>query len=486
MISLQKICKDIFPSLSEELGTIRVTGIASDSRVVKPGYLFIAVQGYNTDGHLYIKDALRRGAVAVIAEKDVSDCAVPVLHVDDSRRAAAAVAHRFYGEVSGELLLIGITGTNGKTTVSLLMESILKSGGYETGVIGTIKYRWAGKERIADRTTPDSIILNKMLREMRDDGVNSVVMEVSSHALVLERVAYLTFKGGLFTNLSRDHLDFHDSFTQYCKSKALLFRQIDSDGVCVINGDDPSSHCMIENASARVITYGIDSKDLDYKIERISGDYRQNTFRLISKDRNVLIKTDLPGAFNVVNCGSAAVMGLELGIDEEAVKAGIEDVHSVPGRMERIDSGRGFNIIVDYAHTPSAVENLLRSVREFTENRLIVVFGCGGDRDRGKRSEMGRIASSLADIVIVTSDNPRGEDPESIIDDIMGGVGNKKGVERIVDRRDAIIRGVELSGQGDVLVIAGKGHETYQQIGNEKIPFDDRLVVRQILEREWE
>ena len=460
---------------------IRVTGITSDSRDVKQGYLFVAIPGYEKDGHNFIEESISKGARVVVVERDVGEKSAPILRVNDTRRVLALLAHRFYGNPSKELLLVGITGTNGKTTVSFLLESILTTGGMETGLMGTMVYRWKDSEETAERTTPGAVDLHRLLRRMRDDGVEVVVMEVSSHALALDRVLGMTFRVAVFTNLSRDHLDFHSSFRDYAETKAKLFGMLSSDGVGIINGDDPAGRQMVREAKGRTVTFGEKARHLDYRVEGVKEGEGETRFSLVGERRRVTLSTPLLGKFNAMNAAAAGIAGLELGVDEDAVREGLRKVRSVPGRMEGFDSRQGFRVVVDYAHTPDALRCVLVAAREFTEKRLIVVFGCGGERDRGKRPEMGRIAASLADVVFITSDNPRREDPAVILQDILEGIDSAGKVETVVDREEAIHRALDRAREGDVVVIAGKGHETYQEIGSERISFNDRAVAEAYL-----
>lgn len=481
MISLNELCLQIVPLPEEVVGDFPITGIVSDSRLVEKGNLFVAVPGFETDGHDFIEEAIERGAGVVVVEKEVGLKRVPVIRVEDCRKVMALLAHRFYGEPSKELLLVGITGTNGKTTVSYLLESILDCAGLESGLLGTMTYRWKGHEELAERTTPESVDIHCFLRKMKDDGIQAVVMEVSSHALALHRVWGMMFRVAVFTNLSREHLDFHPSIHEYGETKAKLFEMLSFGGVGVINGDDGASRLMQRSAKERTVTFGEKNRRLDYRIDGVELQGGKTMFSLVGKDRRISLSTWLWGKFNVMNVTAAAVVGLELGLDENTIQEGVRRIRRVRGRMEGLRSSRGFRIVIDYAHTPDALENILVATREFTKNRLIVVFGCGGDRDRGKRPEMGKIGANLADVVFITSDNPRREDPEAILKDILGGIKLNRGVETIVDRKEAIHKALDEAREGDTVVIAGKGHETYQEIGTRRIPFDDRAVTEAYL-----
>ncbi len=481
MISLKMLCEDLIAIPDHPGVQNKVTGVASDSRTVEAGHLFVAVSGFQSDGHDYIAEAVRRGACGLVVEKDVGEQPVPVFRVQEGRQILARLANRFYGQTLKNLQIFGITGTNGKTTVSYLLESVLKTAGFDVGLIGTVRYRWKDKKMAAKHTTPDVVELYRLLQNMEKDDVRSVVMEVSSHALTLHRVLGMQFRAAVFTNLSRDHLDFHHSLEAYGKSKADLFRMLSPNGVAVINGDDPAGSLMLQSANGRTVTYGKKNPQVDYQIEVIEETQGKTQFALIYQGRRVDLTTRLWGAFNIMNCTAAAVVGLELGLDEKAVREGIERIDRVEGRMEAIDSGRGFQVLVDYAHTPDALHHVLVAARAFTPKRLFVLFGCGGDRDRGKRPEMGKIAENLADEIVVTSDNPRTEDPEVIVRDILSGIDSMTHVTQIVNRKEAIHAVIDRAQDGDTVVIAGKGHEDYQEIGSKRFPFDDRVIVKSYL-----
>lgn len=477
MKSLKELCRDVVPLPPMEGNDLSISGIASDSRKVQLGNLFVAISGYNSDGHNFVDAAVANGAAAVVVEEDVGEKTIPVLRVKDSRKALALLSSAFFDNPSQDLLLVGITGTNGKTTVSFLLESILKQAKIETGVFGTVTYRWKGHEEPAKLTTPDVLEIQSLLNHMRKDGTQAVVMEVSSHALALDRVYGMKFRAAVFTNLSRDHLDFHNSLKDYGKTKARLFEMLSSNGVGIINGNDSASRWMIQAAKGRTVTFGLQNSDLDYKIENVKMTEWRSEFTLTGKRKRVTLSTNLLGKFNVMNAAAAAVTGLELELDEDLIRSGIGQLQRVRGRMETMDSKRGFRVIVDYAHTPDALQNVLWAARELTKKRLIVVFGCGGERDRGKRPEMGKIAAELADKIFITSDNPRRENPEIILADIMEGIGSARDVMIVSDRKKAITNALDSAEKGDTVVVAGKGHETYQDLGFARIPFDDRSVI---------
>jgi len=480
-LTLGILCKDILP-LRPEWESISVKGIAYDSRSVGPGDLFVAIPGLRQNGAGYAAVSVQKGAVAVVSQKPLA-LSVPLLLAEDSRKALAFFANRFYGDLTRKLTVVGITGTNGKTTIAFLIESIFKEAGLNPGLMGTVLYRWKNHSVAAPRTTPESVDMHRMMHDMVRDGVRSVVMEVSSHALALDRVLGMVFKAAVFSNLTQDHLDFHGTIEAYGRSKAKLFGMIAPDGIAVVNADDPYCDWMCKGTSAKISTYGMKHLSCDYRIRDILHSEEGTRFVLNHGKNSIALSIRLWGQFNVMNATAAAVCGLELGLDAETVQRGIDRVDRVPGRMEGIASSLGFRIIIDYAHTPDALENVLKTVRAFTPGKVIAVFGCGGDRDRGKRPLMGAISARLADRVLVTSDNPRSEDPEDIVRQIVSGMGGFHNVETILDRNLAIRTALGEAKESDTIVIAGKGHETYQEIGGNRLPFDDRLVVERHLKR---
>ena len=456
-----------------------ITGIEYDSRNVTTGSLFVAVRGFETDGHRYVAEAARNGAVAALVEETTGAAPIPEIVVPDTRRGLGLVAHEFYGRPSERLVTHGITGTNGKTTTSYLIDSILRRSGLKTGVVGTLGYR-VGEHTVAgDRTSPESLDLARLLDAMVDDGVEAVTMEISSHALALSRTTGVKLDTATFTNLSRDHLDFHVTLEEYGAAKRSLFEALAGEAGkpgsgAIINVDDPFGRRLIETLDGsprvEVVTYG--RSDCDVFAREVAMSSGGTDLVLGTPAGDVRTSIRLIGAFNVMNALAATAVAFSRGIPLDVIGHGLADVRQVPGRLEVVDVGQDFSIVVDYAHTPDALKQVLATIRELGPNRLIVVFGCGGDRDRGKRPVMCEVAISGADVVIVTSDNPRTEDPRSIIDEIVAG--RAGGVEIIEDRRGAIARAVELAGRGDAVVIAGKGHEDYQVIGREKMHFDDR------------
>ena len=475
-------------------GGVIVRGIAYDSRKVKPGHMFVALKGSAQDGHRYIKDAVSRGAVAVVVQDNVAQIpSVPVIHVADSRRALAALASAYYEWPQKELALIGITGTNGKTTTSFLIESIFQAAGLRPGVIGTINYRYMDKTCPAPVTTPESLDLMRSFRKILFMGATHGVVEVSSHALAQGRVAECRFDVGVFTNLTRDHLDYHGSMEAYFEAKSTLFSKLLKNGKAeearaIINGDSAYGKRLAAVSAGPVCFYGLKGQ-WDVTAREVVADSRGLKGRLVSPEGEADFSCPLLGEFNVYNVLAATAASLSLGVPMGAVVKGLANVSHVPGRLEPIDGPSGIRVVVDYAHTPDALENAIRALRSFTHGRIITVFGCGGDRDKGKRPQMGQIAVALSDLTIITSDNPRTEGPLSIIGDILKGVEQaKEGVEYLVeaDREKAIEAAVNLAVKGDIVLVAGKGHENYQIVGSEKRYFDDREVARRVLAKRGE
>jgi len=459
-----------------------VTGIAHHSQEVRPGDLFAALHGRATDGHRFAAEAVRRGAAAVLVDHPLPDISSPQIVVADTRRALALLAAAFYGHPSRHLWLCGVTGTKGKTTTVLLIEAILRAAGERTAVIGTLGVTALGTPKVfhATRpTTPEAPDLQRLLSDLRAERVDRVVMEVTSHALDLGRVDGCRFRAAVFTNVTQDHLDFHASFEQYRDAKSRLFATVDTDGVCVANADDASSAVMIARSRAPVWTYGLE-RPADVRGENLHLTLRGTQFTAVWQGGRMNLALRLPGRFNASNALAATALALTQGVDPHVIRHALEAVSGIPGRFELVDEGQDFAVIVDYAHTPDSLEKVLRLAGEIGRGRRVAVFGCGGDRDRTKRPIMGRIATTLADFTVITSDNPRSEDPLAIIREIeAGAVGTR--FETEPDRRRAIERGIALARPGDVVVIAGKGHETYQILRDRTVEFDDRQVAREIL-----
>lgn len=475
---------------------LSVEGITCDSRQVKPDYIFVAISGYTEDGNYYIPQALEAGAAVVISSKRIEKLTRPSrwggsatqIVVENPRKVLAKLATIFYNHPSDKLNIIGITGTNGKTTVSYLAEAIFKENGAKVGVLGTIAYRLGEKILPAPITTPQSSDLQQILRKLVNEKFSTVVMEVSSHALSLDRVEGCEFDSAIFTNLSREHLDFHKSIEEYLEAKIKLFSILGKDArkerekLAVLNLDDPSTEKIIQSTKAKIITYGIEKK-ADVVAKSIKLNLEKTTFTLLSPRGEVKISLPLIGKYNVYNALAASTVALGQGINLDIIKRGLEKVPSIPGRFEKIDCGQPFTVIVDYAHTDEALRELLHACRELKPRQIITVFGCGGDRDRGKRPLMGEVAVDLSDYVLVTSDNPRSEDPERIALDIEVGIKRKgkSNYQTIIDRFQAIEKALSMAKKGDLIAIAGKGHEDYQLFKDRRIHFDDREVARKIL-----
>lgn len=484
--SLGKLARSLgeFVQLVEGDPATPVSGVAYNSAGVKAGDLFCCVVGMTADGHDFAADAIEHGAIALCTMRRLG-LGVPEIVVSDSRRALARLGAAVFGHPAEKLLLLGVTGTNGKTTTTYLLESILAAAGRSPGLIGTIETHVAGQVRPGLRTTPESLDLQSLLAEMVEAGADSVVMEVTSHALVLERTEGLVFRAAAFTNLSQDHLDFHQGMEDYFEAKRSLFTPARAERGAV-NADDVYGRKLAENSPIPCLTFGLGTETA-VRADTVVLKPLGSTFRIVTPEGDIEIESGLVGAFNVYNCLAAAATALQAGIGLDAIAAGLRAVRAVPGRFESVDCGQPFAVIVDYAHTPDSLDNVLRAARDVAERssgRLICVFGAGGDRDRAKRPLMGAVAARLADVVIVTSDNPRSEKPEAIVDAILEGVIGELAdgpTEILVDRKQAISAGIGRAQQGDVVVIAGKGHETGQEFEDRTIPFDDRVVAREAL-----
>jgi len=454
---------------------VEISGLAYSSESVTPGTLFFCVPGFRADGHDFAADAVQRGAAALVCQRPLG-LGVPEVMVDDVRAVMGPAAARFYGDPTAELEVVGITGTNGKTTTAFLVRHLLEAGGLQCGLLGTVKRVVGGVEEEVERTTPEAIDLQATFRRMLDDGDRACAMEVSSHALELGRASGIRFACRVFTNLTQDHLDFHETMEAYFLSKRRLF---EGRGHCVVNVDDEYGRRIA--AELDCVTFGIENP-ADYRASDVRFDLMGSRFRCHTPDGELELALPLPGLFNVQNALGALAAARLLGVDAETIAAALPHLGRVPGRFEPVDEGQDFGVLVDYAHTPDSLDNVLRAARELTRGQLHVVFGAGGDRDRGKRPLMGDAARRLADRVLVTSDNPRSEAPEAIVDEIMEGAG--QGAERELDRAHAIARAIESAEPGDVVVIAGKGHEQGQEFENgRKEPFDDRSVAREALRR---
>jgi UDP-N-acetylmuramoyl-L-alanyl-D-glutamate--2,6-diaminopimelate ligase len=452
-----------------------ITGIVYDSRQVQPGFLFTAIKGTHQDGHQHAKSAVEKGASALLVEVFQDEISVPQIKVPNSRKGLAEVANIFFDHPTRKLKLVGVTGTNGKTTTTYLCEAIFAASGLKTGVIGTIQYKVGEKLYECKNTTPESLDVLHYFKEMVDSGVGACAMEVSSHALDQGRVHGLLFDAVVFTNLTQDHLDYHKTMEAYYMAKAKLFTEIslEKNPKGVVNVDNEYGRKLLRDTRIPILTYGIDGGDV--RAKDISIDWNGTMFFATTPEGDFPVTLKLSGKFNVYNALAAIATGIVLKIPLHIIQKGLKEAEQVRGRFEKVDAGQDFVVIVDYAHTPDGLENLLQSARYLTQGKLIVVFGCGGDRDRGKRPQMGRIAETYADIVVVTSDNPRTEEPIAIIGEIEAGMSQPHYVE--VDRKKAIETALLLAQKGDCVVIAGKGHETYQIFKDKTIHFDDREVV---------
>ncbi|MBT3294214.1 MAG: UDP-N-acetylmuramoyl-L-alanyl-D-glutamate--2,6-diaminopimelate ligase [Verrucomicrobia bacterium] len=490
-MNVEQLLKTIVDVPLGAAGAFDVVGVTSDSRQVREGFIYVAITGGRYDGRDYVEDAAERGAVCCVVEGGPSSATahgVPVVAVADSRLAVALLASRFHSEPSSHLRVVGTTGTNGKTTVSYLLRDILKAAGLAPGLIGTISYEFGQRAIPASRTTPEAPELQGLLAQMVTAGCKAAVMEVSSHSLDQKRVAGIDFDVGVFTNLTGDHLDYHHDMERYFSAKAELFRQLGrgaKQAYAVINADDPFGRRLAQphRLAANVITFGT-GRGVDVRAAAVMLDARGSRVTMESPWGRHEVETPLMGRFNVSNVLAAMAVAGALGLDMDAAVAAVANASGAPGRLEEVPTGRGFQVFVDYAHTDDALSNVLHTLREVTRGRLIVVFGCGGDRDRTKRPLMGRVAEVGADMAIVTSDNPRGEDPAVIINEIVAGVNKRAAVRVEVDRRTAIQLAIELAQDDDIVLIAGKGHEHFQDVGSRTIAFDDRQVAEEALLQE--
>ena len=455
--------------------TVEIRALAYDSRKAEPGTLFFCVVGEKRDGHEFAAAVVAAGAAALVVEREL-DVAVPQVVVADARAAMAPVAARFYGDPTSQLRVVGITGTNGKTTTAFLVREILERAGIQTGLLGTVKQVVGGVEEEVERTTPEAIDLQATFRRMLEAGDRACAIEVSSHALTLHRADAIDFEVALFTNLTQDHLDFHADMEDYFRAKRKLFEA--GPGTAVVNVDDPYGARLAEEFEC--VTFSAAGAEADYSARDVSFDAGGAQFAV----GELRVRTGLPGDFNVANALGALAAAVTLGVTPEQAAAGLAEAAAPPGRFEPIDEGQGFAVLVDYAHTPDSLENVLEAARRLTAGRLISVFGAGGDRDRDKRPKMGRAGAELSDLAVVTSDNPRSEDPAAIVAEVLAGAEGGGEVEVVVDRRAAIALALSRAEPGDTVVIAGKGHEQGQEFeGGRKVPFDDREVAREELRK---
>jgi len=456
-------------------GSVEVADLAYDSRKVGNGTLFFCVPGEKVDGHDFAARVIEAGAGALVVEREL-EVGVPQVVVADARAAMAPVAARFRGDPTAELRVVGVTGTNGKTTTAFLVREILEAAGIQAGLLGTVKQVVGGAEESVERTTPEAIDLQATFRRMLDRGDRACAMEVSSHAMSLHRADAIHFEVALFTNLTQDHLDFHRDMEDYFLAKRKLFEA--GPGTAVVNVDDPYGRRLA--GEFECVTFSAEGAAADYSAREVSFDAGGAEFTV----GGLQVRTGLPGHFNVANALGALAVTVAMGVEPETAAAGLARAARVPGRFEPIDEGQGFSVLVDYAHTPDSLENVLRAARRLTPGRVIAVFGAGGDRDRDKRPKMGRAAAELADLAVVTSDNPRSEEPEAIVAEVAAGTRGGAEVAVEVDRRAAIALALGRAEPGDIVVIAGKGHEQGQEFeGGRKVPFDDREVAREELRK---
>jgi UDP-N-acetylmuramoyl-L-alanyl-D-glutamate--2,6-diaminopimelate ligase len=455
-------------------GSVEITGLAYDSRRVTPGTLFFAVPGFQLDGHDFAAEAVRRGAAALVVERPLG-LGVPEVVVDSVRSAMGPAAARFNGDPSRDLDVVAVTGTNGKTTTSVMVRAMLEGSGRPCGLIGTIEVVVGGIEHPGGRTTPEAIDLQRELRAMVDAGDRACAVEASSHGLALDRCAGMRARVAIFTNLSRDHFDFHGSMEEYFQAKRRLFTA--RPDVAVVNVDDEHGRRLASELRAP-ITYGADVP-ADYRTAVVESDLAGTRFRVDTPRGEVELRCRLPGRHNALTATAALAAAHALGVDDATAAGALAALEAIRGRLEPVRAGQDFEVLIDYSHTPESLRGALETARALAGyGRLVCVFGCGGDRDRGKRPRMGAIASELADHVIVTSDNPRREDPTAIIHDVLEGAGD---VDWVVDRREAISRGLDLAAPGDLVLVAGKGHELYQEVAGRRLPFDDAAIARELL-----
>jgi len=477
-ITLSRLLEGLQVSLPNDLRSALVTQVHYDSRRIKPGGLFIAIKGFKTDGHQYLNEVKKAGAVAAVVEKLHNEITLPQIVMANSRQAMAKIVYNFYKPEIERLSLVGITGTNGKTTTAFLCRSLFEAVHKPAGLIGTIFYHIGNQKTEAWNTTPEAPDLYEMLFKMDQQGQKACVLEVSSHALALHRVDGLQFDAAVFTNFSRDHMDFHKDEEEYFQAKAKLFSMIKRGGRAVIGLDDDYGKRLVNILKSGMLTFGF-SREAQVRVLEWKMNLTGMKINLQTPVGEIPISTPLIGAFNVQNIMAAVAVGLGLDMPAKNIIEGIEAVKYIPGRLQSVPVKNNALAVVDYSHTPDSLQKALQTLRQLTQNRLIVVFGCGGDRDKGKRPLMGKIAEDYADYVIITSDNPRSEDPQMIIADILKGMEHKNKSETISDRATAIQKAISLAQQGDVILVAGKGHETYQEIKGQKHHFDDIQVIKE-------
>ena len=478
---LIKSCPDQIVSRSALPEDMEISGMHYDSRKIEKGNLFFAISGYQSDGNKFVGQALAKGAGLVVSENNKISDDVPWIKVANCRRAMALMSAAFLGRPTDQLDMIAVTGTAGKTTTTYLLRSIMEAAGRKTGLLGTINYWILDRKFSAPNTTPESLDLQDLLFRMVSAGADTAIMEASSHGIELDRVAGINFSTAVFTNFSQDHLDFHGDMESYLKSKLKLFQNLWGGATAVINLDDPAAGRVREAVKTKTLTFGIDSQ-ADITADNIISTPQGSKFGLKTSDRSIEVNLAIAGRHNIYNALAAAATALSRGISLEEIRAGLENIRSVAGRFEAVNLGQDFSVIVDYAHTSEELEHLLNAARELKPQRIIAVFGCGGDRDRSKRSLMGRAVAKNSDILVVTSDNPRTENPEQIINDVLPGLSGREYI-LLPDRKEAIYKSIELARKGDMVIIAGKGHEDYQILGTAKIHFDDREIAGEALKQ---
>ena len=475
-MKLKDLLKGISPLSATADPETEIARISYDSRTTAAGDLFVAMTGFAADGHAYIPKAMAAGAAAVVCERAPAEGNVPYVRVDDARRALAVMAANYYGHPADDMTMVAVTGTNGKTTTTYLLKAILEQeAGAKVGLIGTNQDMIGDQVIPTERTTPESLELQELFARMRDAGCTHVVMEASSHALVLHRLDGIRFAAGIFTNLTQDHLDFHRTMEAYRDAKGLLFRQCDT---AVLNLDDEAGRYYAATAPCPVFTYSERRDEADLTAKNLRLFPQRVEFEAVTMEAIARVKLAIPGGFTIYNALAALSCGVTLGLTLNDCAGALARAHGVKGRIEVVSVPADFTVLIDYAHTPDALENILTTVRDFTSGRVLCLFGCGGDRDRSKRPQMGAIAGNLADVAVVTSDNPRTEDPEAIIRDILAGMEGTPAQRHVEpDRRRAIALALSLAEPGDTVVLAGKGHETYQEINGVQHHLDEREEI---------
>ena len=470
----------------ESMGTynlcdVEITGITNDSRKVRPGYLYVAIKGYKADGHNFIKKSLECGAQAIVSEEKLSlDTSIPQIVVRNTRKALSSLSCCFYNNPSQKINVVGVTGTNGKTTTTFLTKSIIEKAGYEAGLIGTINYQIGEKMITAQETTPESVELQRLIAEMVEAKIKFAVMEVSSHSAIQHRIENIDFKTAVFTNITAEHLDYHKTISNYMNAKLELFKNLRKDSFAVLNADDEFSEYFADRTNAKILWYGI-KNDADIKAEICRESTSDIMIKLKYSRKEIDMKIPFVGVHNVYNVLAAVASAISLGFELDVIKSGIETAPTVPGRLESVPCNRGFEVVVDYAHTPHALETVLQALKNLVKGRILLVFGCGGDRDKEKRPLMGRIADEKSDVFWLTNDNPRSEDPLNIIDGIKAGIKPGRSFHTQINRHKAIADALSEATDGDLVLVAGKGHEKYQIIKDTITPFDDREVIKAIL-----